>query len=612
MMAFYGVGDHGGGPTRTNLDSIRRLDAAGSMPRLLHSTPRRFFDAVGPSADGLPVFAGELQHHAIGCYAAHSGVKRWIRRAEGMLAAAEVWATLSTAVAGQHYPAPDLRRAWKQVLFNQFHDTFGGTAIEPAYEDARDQLGEACSIAARAHNLAVQSISRQIGIAAGPGEVPIVVFNPHPWPVTTTVELEYGDLRSTDGLVDDEGRAVAHQDVQSYATVRPWRSRVAFEADVPALGYRTYRMTPRGARPGPSPLRAEGTTLENERIRLELDLASGATAALVLREDGHDVVDLNGSGGSRAAILDDTSDTWGHRLLSYRTEIDRFEATNVELIEAGPVRGILRVDSRYGDSRLIQDYVLSAQADAVEVRVILDWREKARLLKLRFPTALDDVVAAYEIPYGVLERAPNGDEEPGQRWIDVTGHLAESDERFGLAILNDGKYAFDCDRGEPAVTAVRSPIYAHHEPTLPSPGVRYQFQDQGIQRFTLTLVPHRGGWADAGLTRRAMVVNQAPTVLLESGHDGPLPGAASYGRLEPDTVVLGALKVAEDGDDVVVRVAETAGRTGDVLIGLPVLGREIRFAIAPFEIRTFRVPRDAGRDPHEVDLLERPSTDRSL
>jgi alpha-mannosidase len=609
MMAFYGVGNHGGGPTRANLDSIRRLDGAGSMPHLEHSTPRRFFDDVIGNGK-LPIVEGDLQHHAVGCYSAHSGIKRWMRRSENSLAAAEVWSTVARTVVGSVYPGDDLRRAWKQVLFNQFHDILGGTAIEPAYRDARDQLGEANAIADRAQNVAIQSLARAVDLPLDEGTTPILVFNPHAWPVSMPVELEYGGLKVDDGLVDNEGRAVPHQTIQSYATVQPWRTRIAFEADIPALGYRTYRMTNGKGRTTATPLRAQGSVLENDHIRLELDPATGDISSLVLREDGRDVVELIEMGASRAAVVEDTSDTWGHRLLSYRDEVGRFAASRVELIEAGPVRGILRVDGAFGDSRCILDYVLPAHGPGIEVRVILDWREHAKLLKLRYATRLSSTTSTYEIPYGAIERPTDGDEEPGQRWVDVAGSIRRSKGRFGLAVLNDGKYAFDVHEGEIGVTVVRSPIYAHHEPTSPTPGIRYQFQDQGAQRFTLMLVPHRGSWQDAGLARRGLELNMRPTVMFESFHPGRLPAAASYASVEPANLVLGALKIAEDGDDVVVRVAETAGRVTRATVDLAAWQRRFEVDIGPFEIRTFRVSGDPDVDVVETDLLERPLTDQ--
>ena len=430
MMAFYGVGNHGGGPTRQNLDSIRRLDGAGAMPRLRQSTPRRFFDTVLASDADIPVVTGDLQHHAVGCYSAHSGIKAWMRGAENALSTAEAWATVAGVVGLRRYPRDELARAWKQVLFNQFHDTMCGTAIEPAYDDARDQLGEATSIAARVENVAIQSLSQLIDIPSEPGVTPIVVFNPLAWPVRSLVELEYGGLKPNDGLLDEEGRPVAFQQVQSYATVSPWRSRLAFEAEVPALGYRTYAMTPGKRHVSATALRATPVLLENDFVRLELDPATGRIVHLVLREDGRDVADLADGSRPRAVVIDDTSDTWGHRRLAYRDEVGTFEATSVELVESGPVRGILRVNSRYRDSVLTEDFVVSANRDSIEQRVILDWREKAQLLKIRMPTTLSDVTAAYEIPYGVIERPADGAEEPGQRWIDASGTIDDVDGRL--------------------------------------------------------------------------------------------------------------------------------------------------------------------------------------
>jgi alpha-mannosidase len=606
MMAFYGVGNHGGGPTRDNLDSIRRLDGAGAMPHLVHSTPRRFFDAVLASDREPPVVADELQHHAVGCYSAHSGIKRWMRRTENALASAETWSTVAKTLVAARYPGEELARAWKQTLFNQFHDTLGGTAIEPAYRDARDQLGEACSIAARAENLAIQAIGRSVAFPLSPGERPILVFNPHAWPVTTLVELEFGGLAANDGLLDEHDKAIPLQQIQSFATVLPWRTRLAFEADLPALGYRTYRIAPDRPRPNPGTLRAEASTLENEHVRLVLDPETGDIASLVLREGGADIVDL-AAPGSRSAVVDDTSDTWGHRLLAYRDEVGRFEHTSPpELVERGPVRGLIRVDARFGDSRCTIDYILAAHSRSVEMRVVLDWHEKAHLAKMRFATAIESEGAWFEIPYGAIERSADGNEEPGQRWVDLAGTVDGADGTFGLTVLNDSKYAFDVYRGEIGVTAVRSPIYAHHEPTSPKPGTRYQFQDQGVHRFTLALLPHRGAWHATVPARRAAEVNQRPTVLMESTHAGRLPHSSSYGSVEPESLVLGAVKVAEDGEDLVVRVVETTGQGANGVVDLPLWQRRFELEIGPFEIKTFRVSRDPDRPVVETDLLERP------
>src|SRR5438093_47907 len=137
---FYGVGNHGGGPTKANLDQIERLNERADLPRLEPSSLRRFFDSVAVDG-GIRTLRGELQHHSVGCYTSHSGIKRWNRRAENLLLRAEKWCAVADWLGARAYPHDELTQAWRLVLFNQFHDTLAGTAIAPAYEDARDQLG---------------------------------------------------------------------------------------------------------------------------------------------------------------------------------------------------------------------------------------------------------------------------------------------------------------------------------------------------------------------------------------------------------------------------------------------------------------------------------------
>jgi alpha-mannosidase len=189
MLCFYGVGNHGGGPTRENLRSIRAMDGDPALPALALSTLHCFFTSVRERQLALPTVHDELQHHARGCYAAHSGIKRWNRRAENLLLAAEKLAVLAHHATGLPYPG-DFDRAWKDVLFNQFHDILAGTSIKPAYDDARDLYGEAAAIAARHLNNAMQALAWHVDVAQCEGSTPIVVFNPHAWPARVGVELE--------------------------------------------------------------------------------------------------------------------------------------------------------------------------------------------------------------------------------------------------------------------------------------------------------------------------------------------------------------------------------------------------------------------------------------
>jgi alpha-mannosidase len=593
---FYGVGNHGGGPTKANLDSIARLNEQGDHPRMELSSLRRFFDAVEQNGGAaLPVWADELQHHSPGCYTTHSGIKRWNRRAENLLLRAEKWAAVADALGAQAYPLEQLSEAWKLLLFNQFHDTLAGTSIEPAYEDARDQIGHASSIAALAFNRAVQSISRQIDIPYEERSRPLVVFNPHSWRLVADVEFEYNWMTKEGAhLVDDEGNEVPMQLTRPLTTMSSSRARVVFPADVPPLGYRVYRMRLGGIE-SPAAPEAEGTTIENAHVLLEIDPATGRIARLVHKASGED---LAAPAARHAVVIDDRSDTWGHDVRAYDDELGEFELVSVRLLEDGPVRSLLRVESRWGDSTLREDYALGTDTPYVDVRVAIEWQEERKLLKLRYPTSVETATATYETPYGHIERATNGDEEPGQSWVDVSGGGR------GLTVINDAKYGYDVRGGDIGVSAVRSPVWAWHDPRELEQDGDFEHMDQGQQSFLVRLVPHAGDWRDANVVRLAAELNQPPFALFETFTRGPLPRHATYASDDGGDVVVTAIKRAEDDDALVVRAYESAGRPARATVDLPLVGRSIDAEFGANEIKTFRVPRDAGEPVTEVNLLE--------
>ncbi|NPV67084.1 MAG: alpha-mannosidase [Anaerolineae bacterium] len=599
FMCFYGVGNHGGGPTRANIESIHRLNADPGYPRIICSSPEAFFTAIEAKKLPLPVVHGDLQKHASGCYAAHSGVKRWNRLAENRLLAAEKWALLAAWTTGLPYPT-NFNHAWKNVLFNQFHDILAGTSLESAYDDARDTYGEAMAVADRALNAAMQSFSRQIHIPLQEGVRPMVVFNPLTWPVRTNVELETYRWPAGAVLLDDQDRPVPHQEVQSVTSTG--RVRLSFMADLPALGYRTYRLVPEGAPAAATPIQASDGVLENERFRLEFDPETGCIASLYDRQAG---VQVFSGPAARPVVIDDPSDTWGHNVFRFDQVIGEFRATSVRLVEHGPVKSVIRVTSTYGQSTLIQDFAMYPGCDQIDVSVVVNWQEQFKALKLRFPVNVKFMKVTHEIPYGHIEQTANGEETPFQSWVDVSGTSRDREVAYGLSLLNDGKYSHDVSVRDIGLTVLRSPAYANHMPSVLKPGGLYSFIDQGIQRFHYALLPHTGSWEQAGTVRRAAELNQRPFILHESFHpEGTLPQADSFIAVQPDHVMVTVLKQAEDGDDLIVRAYETAKIAARATIDLPHWGRTITAYFLPGEIKTFRVPRNPAQAVVETDLLE--------
>jgi alpha-mannosidase len=453
----------------------------------------------------------------------------------------------------------------------------------------------------------------------------VLVFNPHPWPVSADVELQYGAKRDGAHVVDESGARVVSQAVQSTATVDDVsRGAVVFRADLPAVGYRLYRLRP-GAAPAdgtwsagaPSPLTVTEAVLENDLVRIELDPDTGWVRSYLDKGTGLDVM-RGVDGRAHTQVCEDPTDTWGHRVVSYAWPGATMALERTLVRETGPLRSRVRVERAWGSSTLVEELVLDHDSAVLRVNVTLDWREKAHLLKLRMPTALADPSATYEIPFGAIGKDADGAEEPAQAWADVTGTLAG--RPAGLTVVATNKHAFDVSPGEQpsiGITATRSPVYSWHDPRLLDPDGVYSYQDQGVQRFSYELVPHAGDWRSAQPTRRAILLGSPVRAMLESSHGGTLPPMHSFASDDGGSVLVTAIKGSEDPvpdpgtgtADLIVRAVETRGEGGVARIALPVVGRVLEERFGPNQIRTFRVPRDPSRSVVAVDLLERPLAD---
>jgi alpha-mannosidase len=601
MTCFYGVGNHGGGPTIANLESLRRLQKKADLPELVFGSPDSFFAAARASGVNLPVHRGDLQHHATGCYAAQSGVKRWNRLSEHALLAAEKLAVTALMETGLAYPA-DLQRGWKQVLFNQFHDILAGSSIESAYEEARNQLGEARSIAGRASALALQSLAQKVNIPFAAETQPFIVFQPASFDASVPLEVETSGHQGKEELLDPDGTPIPFQIVQAEGQAA-WRRRICFQGNVPALGHAVYRLvkteTPRAAAHSGGKLEAGNYFLENDFLRLEIDPATGRIQSLRDLRAGLEV--FTGQAG-RVTIHHDSSDTWSHDVADFHDPQGKFRKASVQLLENGPVRATIRVISEWQSSQLVEDYILYRGQEWLELRMEIDWHEHFQLPKLELPLAIDQPQAVYEIPFGSIQRPANGIEESGQGWVDLYGAHCDNGQPYGLALLNDGKYSFSAAQNTLELTILRSPAYAHHIPNELDPQLRYTFIDQGVQRFTLRLLPHSGAPRSDLLSQQAFLLNQPALIQQASFHPGTLPAQRSFVSVEPSVLMVSALKQSEAQDGLILRAHCPNPQGCDGRIQL--WGRQIQAHFGPYEIKTFLLPYDPSQPIRETNLIE--------
>jgi len=575
VMVFYGVGNHGGGPTKVHIESIlRHKDEMNAE----FSSTERFFDTL--DMDALPVVQGELFHHASGCYSAHSGVKKWNRLAENGLLASEKWNVITSHLFGRRYPSDALNRAWKRVLFNQFHDIMAGTSSQIAYEDARNQLGEAMSIAQETANSAMQNLSWRINIPYDAENFPLVVFNPHAFDARLRIDMDHAALPRA--LFDTDGNRIPCQhgrgDVASEG-----RCSIQFEVDVPAMGYRLLNFRKDETLPA-QPEIGDSMVLENELVRAEISPETGLLVSLIDKTTGKNV--LCGA-SSTPVVIEDLSDTWSHGVTKFDTEIGRFALTKIQRIENGPVRSAICAEFTWGKSTVRQTYSLWNTGDQLEIKMDVNWQEGDKMLKLEYLVAGMPAETTAEIPYGFASRPTDGIEYPMQNWV-RTG---------SLTVLNDGKFAYDALNERLRLTLLRSPRFANHAPMVCKPEDPYPYIDQGWQYLRFSLCPR--ALASMEASKRGLMLNQPPFALRETFHDGPLPAMGGYVRI--DGAILTALKQAEDGSgDLIAHMYEAEGAPADVKLAL--FDREFALSLNPCEIAALRIPKNG--EAYRVNLLE--------
>lgn len=586
-MLFYGVGNHGGGPTIRNIEKIHEYQQSGEAPALVFGDPADFFQKAARRED-LPVFAEEMQHHASGCYAVVSGIKNAVRRSEHELCDAEVYSILANRLAGREVPTAELRRGWKDVLFLHFHDILSGTSIKSAYEDCKMFAGEARMIASRTANNALQTISWMADTRDTSKGVPVLFFNPHSWdydgPVTIN-ELAFS-------VVDGEGNPVVSQHVFGEVVSAFGRSDTLFHVHIPAMGYATYFFSheaPAQAEEFPSGVAAGRWFLENDRLRAEFDTHTGWIARLYDKAAEKEL--LSGPGAEPVVIDEHHSDTWSHGIFTFDREIGRFTDAVLTVLEEGPLRAAIRVESRYGASTLTQIFTLEAGEDKLRVQTKLNWQEKHKMLKLRFAVNAENPASYCQIPFGVTKRPCLGTEEFGHEWAALKG------ENGGLAILNDKKYSFSFQDNLLNLTAIRSPLYADHGARPRND--RSPFTDQGEHEFQYVLLA--AGESFSALTRAAAELNAPPTALVETWHAGTLPLQYQGICCGCGSVSVSALKRSEDGKALILRAYETDGKNARAAFSGEMIGTALTADFTPYEVKTFRL--DDGSDAWREVLL---------
>src|SRR5215469_15978306 len=632
MMYLYGVGDHGGGPTRVDLDTAVRWQKPDVVfPKLEFSTATSFFDNLRKNENelNLPTWNGELyfQYHR-GVQTSQAEEKRGNRKSEVALLDAEKLASIGTLF-GQPYPQADFDASWKKVLFNQFHDILPGSGIGINYVDAARKYAEVQRFSKDTMKETLNDLATRVKT----DDVSVLVFNPLSWARTDELEFEAALQEPLENLsvFDSRGFTLAPMIVTNDRNNGRIRLRVLVE-DVPAMGYTSIRVvqSKRGETSSklsslrvkdrshmPFPVSASTSTLENEYLKLTLDPTTGCITSLIDKHTKTEALapavpgvgapanlpDGKPCGNLLQAFVDKPKqwDAWNVDADFIEHHTDLLQADEVKLVESTPLRAVIRVKHTWQNSSFIQDITLSMGAPRVDVNMQTEWHEKHILLKVAFSLSARSDKATFEIPYGTVERPTTRNtpaeqaqfEVPALRWADI------SDSTHGFSLLNDSKYGYDARDNVLRLSLLRGPEY-------PDPNA-----DQGHHEFTYSLYPHAGTWKEALTVHQGYEVNYPLMATTTTRHQGTLPPSQSFFSAQEDNVVITAIKKGADDNSLIVRFYEWAGKKGDIHLtlsekatsasaanlmesvegplSLDARGKVVTVPTNPFEIKTVKV-----------------------
>ncbi|HET7170463.1 MAG TPA: glycoside hydrolase family 38 C-terminal domain-containing protein, partial [Gaiellales bacterium] len=514
-LLVFGYGDGGGGPTPEMLETLRRVRDLQGVPRTQMMSADEFFDALEADAKELPTIVGELYFELHrGTYTTQGAVKRGNREGERALHDADLLAALAVRAGAAEHPSERLAELWQLLLLNQFHDILPGSSIALVYEDAARDHAE---IRSGAHAIADAALAALVPDEGGP-----TPFN------------TIGFARAEPAPAPDGELAWVEAPAYGFGAV----------ADPPGAVFVVEH--------------ADAVILENGVLRAELG-RDGRLRSLVELGSGREAL---AGPGNVLQVYDDhptAFDAWDVDPFHLETVADCPPATTCEVIASGPLRAEVAFESPVGRSSSMRQVVrLDAGARRLEFHCGADWHESNTMLKVLFPVRVRSANATYQMQFGHTERPTHYStsfdlaryEVPGHRFADLSEH------GFGVSLLTDCKYGYSTYGNEMRISLLRSP-------KAPDPEA-----DMGRHAFAYAVMPHTGGWREAG------VVGEA------ARFETPLrwaPGAAEPGSLfsvyDPN-LVLDTVKRAEDSDALVLRLYEAHGARGTarVRLGVPFTG----------------------------------------
>ena len=588
LLYDFGYGDGGGGPTQHQIDYARRFNAGiPGCPTMKFAKSLDYFQKLESDVSDnphLPEWVGEmyLEFHR-GTYTSQAKTKKNNRKSEQLYHDVEnLWSFANLLGVSTDYPKEMLDSNWKLILLNQFHDVLPGSSIHKVYDDAAEHYEKILREGTQMQNEAVHAIA---GCIQSDGDR-IVVFN--------TMSFERSPVIIFDGqipgLLDSDGKPVICQPTHDGKTV-------FIAPNIPAKGWKSFTIS---AAAEAQPITISASCIETNGLKVTFDEKMHITS-LYSKIAGRETLPEGAIGGKIVAYDDVTcnDDNWNVQAF-YREKYHLIDnVTDVQVLEAGPVRGVIRVTRKFRKSTIVTDIIAYADSDELRFDYDIDWNEHNLFVKAEYPVDVNAANASYDIQFGHVERPVHKNTLADFARFEVCGHKYAdlSDGGFGMAIINDCKYGFDASRNSLGITLLKCSTYPD------------KTCDIGHHSFSYALYPHTGNMLEAKVRDRAYGFNfDAPAIQIQA-QDGILPASMSLLQISAPNVVIETIKKAEDSDHIILRMYEAENKRTECVLttsfpvaeaietnlleepecALDISGNTINLTFKPCEIKTVRI-----------------------
>ena len=611
-MLTWGVGNHGGGASKVDLDDITRLLGEDTGYKIIHSTPESYFESADTS--NLPKNYSSLRPQAIGCYTSMVRVKQLYRRLENQLFLAEKMAVHA------EIEENELEKAEKSLIFNQFHDILPGSMVKPSEDDTLRSLNYGLEIA---NKLIAECFFKLCAgqEKANDGELPIMVYNPHPYSIKTLVECEFqlanqnwNDNEHTIALVYNGDKKMKCQNIKENSNIHlDWRKKILFEAELLPSQISRFDCKFKVVKK-PLPQYSERISFtENEASfyfksgnnEVSFNKKTGLIDSYIVAEKSYlkkNALEL--------IVIEDSEDPWCERGVSFSKKIGSFKLLStkkanefcgykdesfepVRVIEDGEVRFVIQAIFGYKKSYAVVEYKVNKASLEIDLDIRLFWNEVNRMVKLSIPTELKGDFLS-QTAFGTETLSKNGNEETFQKWCGIN----EKDEL--LAVINNGIYGGSMENNQLRITLLRSSAYSALQlpdrPILP----RNRFLphlDMGERSFNLRISAGKNLINE--IDARAEIYNQPP-ILISFYASGQGEKPKSLIETDNKRVIISAIKKSHDGNGHIIRLYNSSPSAEAVKINSPFFGINETLTLTPFEVKTYRIT-DAL---YETDMME--------